>query len=411
MRSEFELLFNKADWFSVEKDQQTRLRDDIASYDGNRLLNTSVNDLAEYFSEKYSIDVPELDEAAIAAEQNEAQIDVSHDSRRWIDDRSRLHYISGTRVTITVPFSGESNAFQIQPSTFNLNPPRASISGSNLLLAFEGTSLDGVEVKAQIDRALSDIKGWLQNLATNVTPFNASLHHLAKQQIDQRRSKLLNDQELVSSLGFPLKHRENAPKTYVAPEVRRKIRPAPPLASTTPYKPEPVLEIAEYDYILEIVANMAHVMERSPSAFKGMDEEDLRTHFLVQLNGQYEGGATGETFNSKGKTDILLRVQNKNIFIAECKFWRGPKCLTDTINQLLGYSSWRDTKVSIIVFNTRKNFTADIDAIVPTVESHANHKRTIGKIGESSLRFILAHNNDVNRELTLTVLAFDVPKD
>jgi hypothetical protein len=59
-----------------------------------------------------------------------------------------------------------------------------------------------------------------------------------------------------------------------------------------------------------------------------MKEEDLRQHFLVQLNGQYEGRATGETFNFEGKTDILIRAERKNIFIAECKFWDGPDSLT-----------------------------------------------------------------------------------
>ena len=33
-------------------------------------------------------------------------------------------------------------------------------------------------------------------------------------------------------------------------------------------------------------------MERSPYAFKAMNEENLRQHFLVQLNGQFEGNAT-----------------------------------------------------------------------------------------------------------------------
>lgn len=41
-----------------------------------------------------------------------------------------------------------------------------------------------------------------------------------------------------------------------------------------------------------------------------------------------------ETFNSSGKTDILIRVENRNIFIAECKFWRGPKSFGEAIEQL-----------------------------------------------------------------------------
>ena len=42
---------------------------------------------------------------------------------------------------------------------------------------------------------------------------------------------------------------------------------------------------------------MVKVMERSPKAFHGLDEEGIRSHFLVQLNGHYEGQATDETFN------------------------------------------------------------------------------------------------------------------
>jgi hypothetical protein len=51
--------------------------------------------------------------------------------------------------------------------------------------------------------------------------------------------------------------------------------------------------------------NMAQVMELSPYTFLDIEEEALRSHFLVQLNGAYDGQATGETFNFQGKTDIL----------------------------------------------------------------------------------------------------------
>nr|VFK24778.1 MAG: hypothetical protein BECKLPF1236B_GA0070989_14292 [Candidatus Kentron sp. LPFa] len=46
-----------------------------------------------------------------------------------------------------------------------------------------------------------------------------------------------------------------------------------------------------------------------------MDEEALRRHFPVQLNEHFEETAIGKTFNYSGKTDILVRVEEKNIFI------------------------------------------------------------------------------------------------
>jgi hypothetical protein len=53
----------------------------------------------------------------------------------------------------------------------------------------------------------------------------------------------------------------------------------------------------EYEHVLDIIRGMATVMERSPKAFRTLGEDDLRTHLLARLNDQYEGTATGETFN------------------------------------------------------------------------------------------------------------------
>ena len=183
-----------------------------------------------------------------------------------------------------------------------------------------------------------------------------------------------------------------------------------PLASIAPYEPEPTLSNEDYEHILSVVGNMALVMERSPSAFTMMGEEALRTHFLVQLNGQYEGQATGETFNYEGKTDILIRTRGKNIFVAECKYWNGAKKLGEAIDQLLGYVSWRDTKTAIIIFNRNKGFSQVLAAISDAVKGHENFKREVSDNSEGRFRYVFAHRDNTNRELILTVLAFDVPQ-
>ncbi|WP_201782254.1 hypothetical protein [Ardenticatena maritima] len=384
--------------------------EEIKNYNANKLLNTPIDDLAEYFKKKYWIDVPILHEDKIVADQREVQVDVSRDPMRFIRDRSKPFYIQGTEIEIIIPFEGDAEAFNIQPSTFTLSPPNAEIKGNTIIVRIQGVDLTTENVKSQIDRTISDIKSYLENLRCDVKQFNDSLYSIARSAIEQRREKLLKDQSLVAGLGFPLKERADATKTYVAPEVRRKIIPSPPVASSDPYKPEPVLDLEHYEHILNVIENMALVMERSPSAFVDMDEESLRTHFLVQLNGHFEGSATGETFNYMGKTDILIRVNGKNIFIAECKFWGGPKKLTETIDQILSYSSWRDTKVAIIIFNKNKNFSAVLDAIPNTIEEHPNYKRSISQVSDTGFRYVMSHRNDPSREMLLTVLVFDVPK-
>ncbi len=410
MRRQDTLLFSNRDLRDVLQHQEMELFREIDKIDGNRLLNTNVEDLCDYFEQKYKIEVPQLREDEITVDQHETDVDVSQDPRRFIRDRSKPFYIKGTRVRFFIPYDGDPDLFKCQPSRFTLSPPRGNVSPEEVVITFTLVEHDADKVKSEFERTLTQIRQYLEWITSEASQFNASLRDKARQRIESRRQKLLKDQGLVASLGFPLKRRPGVPQTYVVPTVRRKIIPKPPKASTAPFAPEPVLDMQNYEHILSVISSMAKVIERSPKAFKQMQEEDLRNHFLVQLNGQYEGQATGETFNFEGKTDILIRVENRNIFIAECKFWRGPKSFGDAIDQLLGYTSWRDTKTALLVFNRGRRLSRVLEQIPKVVEASPNFKRRIPYPSETGFRFVLHHRDDPNRELILTVLVFEVPK-
>lgn len=180
------------------------------------------------------------------------------------------------------------------------------------------------------------------------------------------------------------------------------------LMVTITQEQKPSLTLDEYERILQIITNMATVMERSPEAFWGLNEEHLRQHFLVQLNGQFGGDATGETFNFTGKTDILIRRNNVNLFVAECKFWRGPKQFTEAINQLLGYATWRDTRLALLVFNRGGNLSNILSKIPDLVKSHSSFSQELDYVPETGFRFLVKHPNDAKRELVLTILVFEI---
>ena len=362
------VLFSGQDWFNFAEGVRQKLRAEVASIEGDRLLNTSVDDLCDYLVEKYSIDVPTLRHDEIVADQNETQIDTRNMPDSFVRYTGQTPYVTGTEVEILVPFDGDGSVFKIRPTSWASMPLIADVISGNLRMVSRGTRLSAGEIRTNTSQTLDGIDSYLETIRRDAESLASTLRSIAKQSIEKRRQSLLSNQNLVASLGFNLKERNNMPRTYTAPEVRRKITPNFPVASTKPYKPEPVLNLSTYDHILGIIQNMVTVMERSPAAFISMDEEALRTHFLVQLNGHYDGQATGETFNYEGKTDILIRSEGKNIFIGECKFWGGSKKLTETIDQLLGYSSWRDTKVAIIIFSRNKDFSNVLSALDETTK-------------------------------------------
>ena len=212
---------------------------------------------------------------------------------------------------------------------------------------------------------------------------------------------------MAEAIGLPMKKRAGVPVTY---GVKKRVPRIEKIRVEGAFRPEPVLVMAEYEEILRIMKNIAQVMERSPHEFAGMGEDTLRSHFLVQLNGVYEGQATGETFNFEGKTDILIRVDGKNIFIAECKFWSGEKAFLETIDQLLSYLNWRGTKAAAVVFNRNADFSAVLAKMAEATPKHRHFKRDQGALDKSTFRYVFGQPGDANREITLTVMAFDVPK-
>ncbi len=404
------LLFVTHDLDHSLRSTMQKMRQDVETLNENRLLNTAPDDLKRYLVEKHSVTPIMLLRDQWYADHEDVPVDVRHDPMRWIDDRSHPAMVAGERIEVRVPFDGEAELFYAKANTFTMSPPRAVIEKNELLLRFESPADQPRDVRALVDRTLADIEqhlGWQRPM---IDAHNAALPGAAEQAISERRNRLLAQSQRAEALGIPIRRRTDAPKTYALPTVKRKAAPTLPPATTAQFKPEPALAMELYEHVLKVVQDMALVMERSPDAFKAMNEEALRQHFLVQLNGQFEGKATGETFNMAGKTDILLREGDRNVFIAECKFWKGPKAFGEAIDQLLGYATWRDGKTAILVFNRGVETSTVLTGIDTVAKAHANFKRAMDWPHESGFRCVVHSNGDKNRELVLTVLVFHVPQ-
>src|SRR5574341_78621 len=137
-------------------------------------------------------------------------------------------------------------------------------------------------------------------------------------------------------------------------------------------------------------------------------EKSLRDYFIMVLSPNFEG-VTGETFNRAGKTDILVRHEKANAFVAECKFWGGIKLFFQTIDQALGYLTWRDSKAAIICFVQNKELQPVLDQIGSETSKHPCFVKDHGKKLESSFQFEFHLKGDNTRNVRLAVLCFHFP--
>jgi hypothetical protein len=383
---------------------------DIENMREDEMLSRSTEDILEQLRAKYSFDFPTLHPDDAYRDEADVKREVSNSYDYGFDAGTRT--IINKQVIFHVPFSGDKDIFNFGPSQRSNPGPQAEVRGNELLIRFIIDGNTGEQIKSQYLNTLSEINRHLDFIRRDLGNIFAHIEPPCRAKTEARKAEILKNRDILASIDIPMKRRADAPVTYRAPEVRRKITPVrAPVLTAEPFKPEPALDEAEYKHILDILDNMTKTMELSPQAFVGIGEEALRFNFLVTLNSHYQGTATGETFNYGGKTDILVKSGGKNIFIAECKFWHGEKGFLETVDQLLSYLSWRDTKTAAMIFNRNKNLSGVLETIKTAMEKHTHKKRGPDIEGPTRFRYVMGNPGDHNREVIMTVMVYDIPTE
>lgn len=405
-------LFKRFDSFTLIDHVRKKLKDEVSNLSETEICGTKIEEWENFYYDKFILEVPTIDRNTITIELDDVKVDARYGGDRYlIRDSDGPVLIDGIGITLSIPYQGNRELFECSGNSIYHSTPNAEILNSHLIINYRYTEHSDQKINADVKKDVDYIENFLSGLQNQVKPFNELIKQNVREVLEQRINKLNKDEELRGKLAFPLKQRTSQTPTFPTSVVRNKIKiqkPTPSKQVSTP--PEPTLSDEDYLEILKICESMTSVMEKSPHAFKAMGEEDIRQHFLVQLNGRYEGSASGETFNFEGKTDILVKDGNKNVFIAECKYWKGPKTVSETIDQLLGYVSWRDTKTAIFLFSRNKNFTEVLKQIPELVKSHPNYiRQELFKGSETSFRFIFKQKNDEQRLMTVSFLLFNIP--
>lgn len=289
---------------------------------------------------------------------------------------------------------------------------QAKIVDSELIFSVTQLELDSAAAQAEFDSQLETVRNAVTSQGSQLSQYHQQLPTSIRQQVEARREKLLADRQAVAGLRYPIRPRPDATHATTTLSRRQPLRPTKPKlrpGGTTPFVSEPFLTDDDFVKIVQIVSSMTKVMERSPSAFVRAAEEVIRDHILVQLNGHFEGNAMGEVFNTTGKTDILVRENDRNLFIGECKFWESKKSLDEAINQLLSYLTWRDAKALLVIFNRTTQMSTVLKTVESEIPNHSSYVRGMERVDETSFVCTLKRNDDADREIQLRVLVMDVP--
>jgi hypothetical protein len=383
-------------------------QDTLNLWDPDDLLSRPDADIIARVVAAGAVNCPELhrDRATLDDQPTEVVRDVATLFQERV--RRRL-----TQYTLRIPYSGHPAPFNMKASTHFTQPIEGSIDerASELVIVWEGDRPDPNAIKQFFDRRLDQVEQGLGFARSDINAHNGNLINQASGWVAQRRARLLAARKVHADIGFPIRRRADA-DAHAVPVRRRPLvvqHPVSERRSSKPFEPEPTLREADYEAALAVLRNARNAFERSPSLTEKLGEELIRDLLLILLNAQFEGKAGGEVFNCSGRTDILIRDNDANVFIAECKIFGpkdGSKKVTDTINQLLRYLTWRDTKAAILLFIRDRDVTTAVSKAIGALEEHPNFKRHGRVRSEERHDFILHANGDPSREMTIAFLPF-----
>jgi len=382
------------------------LNQEIQSEDKNRLLNMNEIKYMEYLVNKYQIEPLEFFwEKKYVTECDKMIPAESHPAANFFIEKGEKY--SRQIITYHVPYSGNRNLLHCSRSMLGGRRIETEIHESEISFDIINWLNNPEKITQEAEEIISYIKEQENYIKNEICGYNSDLENKARQIFQDRKATILKQYNLVESLGVPFKRAEKVPFTFSVPLVKRKsvIKPS---TSSEKFTPEFTLDTSEYNYILKICHETGIEMERHPSIYFEKDEETLRDHFIMMLSSHFPS-VTGETFNKTGKTDVLIRYENSNIFVAECKFWKGIKAFYETIDQILSYLTWRDSKTAILCFVKNKELDPILKQIESETSKHSCYVKYNGKQSDSWFDFNFHLKDDSSRGIKLAVLCFHFP--
>lgn len=403
------LLFAQPTLYNLLQAHLASVKDRVLSVSKDQFLaNTDEQVVAHIFSKMEILPLTIYRDRAVLSEPQETRL----------QRKSRLNEtvnVDSVETELSIPYSGESDLWKYQPSSFDFNPPRGSVLPDRnndqigilkIKLVYTQREFQSDAVNQEIESIFGSIEGYIGSIIRDVEAHNGKLRIEISRVVRQRREQLGAIHNTSKTLNIPIARREGAPPITELPIQRRMIQPLP---AGKPSTPDYGISDEVYDEILRVIRHVGISFERTPATFAIHNEEELRDILLANLNSYFRGEATGETFRKKGKTDVCIEFENRAAFVAECKLWKGDKAVLEAIDQLLGYLTWRDVKAAVVIFNKDvAGFKQIQDKFLSMLQGHAHCVRAVFLPEHSEWHMTLRSREDVERLINVRVFLFNL---
>lgn len=404
------------------KEIRSKIEREIEELSEEKITVNSIDEWIDYFVSKYQIDPILVYEDKAELNMEEVKIkkyNISYEQDSYFEPE--FFQIDGYKIIFEIPFYGKSDLFNLQPSTYIISNrfevdkiinPQNDKPGY-LYYSFERNKDEFIgkkdsEIRIYVDnefkREFRSYLNMIEYLNKDINVFNESIEKLIKNELELRKDKINNFENIKRALKIQNISRKDVPNIKII--LLKKTKKMEKQNIKNLYvEPEPCISDSDYNNILNIIHNACSVMESTPQTFNKYSEEELRDSIISTLGTHYVNDVAGETFRGLGKTDIHIMFENKSAFIGECKIWNGIKKFEDAIKQIFGYLTWKDTKISLIVFNKKNK---DFQSILNSIDSWIKKNTKQSKKENSNTWKCLMYREDTNSDIQIAIQVYDI---
>lgn len=397
------------------------LEGEIDSFADEKIVNCDVDEWTEYLTEKYRVEPISfyVDYATRSIQKTQIKRNNPWGHFGDVYGEPQFYMVDGCNIDYKVPFSGDDVLLKCTPSTYIMTsfeifgfqkPSNTNYGFITIRLSYTNQEMksfgDNLEEKVNSDfrnqfssfekmsgYANDDIRSYNENLTSNV-----------QQLLNKRREKADVFFSFSKALKIPLNLNSSSPNLTPIPlkkPHRANLNEPKPHAQEQQF----YIDDSDFENIIKIIHLCGTALEESAKTFNQFNEEALRDYIKGMLSSHYENTVTGETFRRVGKTDIQIQREDKAAFIAECKVWHGIKLFSDAIEQLFCYATWKDTKLSLIIFNKEnKNFAG----VQQQIQSWLKENCKSCKQWNSNIWDCVKYREDTGRDVRLAVALYDI---
>lgn len=400
------------------KEIHEKMKQEVLELKDSEILTCDFEQWADYLASKYYIEPIKLFEDNIDKTMSEAKVKRYNHWARTSSYEPEYYMIDGYRITFVIPFDGNEKLLQLKPSTFKMTSFEvASMQGpydnscGSFSLEFFYTAQELQEktnvnefVESKFKHEFENYRKMITYVNSEVEQYNKGIRSNALQLLDTRKKKATSYAALSQSLNIPMKLSSNAPNIVPLP-LKHVVRQPISKPTSKPLSKDYCIADDDYRNIVNIIHNVCASMEATARTFNNTGEEEIRDFILATLGTHYVNMVTGETFRKVGKTDIHIVFENKAAFIGECKIWHGIKKFEEAIEQLFGYSTWKDTKTALIVFNKEnKDFVSIQQNVLSWIKSNAKRY----EVKNGNIWSCVLHREDTNTDVQVAIALYDI---